>query len=211
MNELLKIYDKLLQHYGTQAWWQSETKDEVIIGAILTQNTNWKNVVKAIDNLKEYSLCSLAAIEDVETEKLALLIKPSGYYNVKATRLQHVSRALNDVDLDEMPLKEAREYLLNIKGVGNETADSILLYAYRKPAFVIDAYTIRLIDRLYPENKMKKYDEYKAYFEQQLPQEVLLFDEFHALIVRHGKIYCRKRALCDGCPLIDICSSFQRG
>lgn len=197
---LYRIYELLLKQYGPQNWWPGESFDEVIIGAVLTQNTNWQNVVRAIENLKAENLCSLAALKRADKDYLALLIRPSGYYNVKSERLIDIAGLLDGKDIAAMDdVAAVREFLLSIKGIGEETADSIMLYAYGLPAFVIDAYTRRFIDRLRPDNNLQSYKDYQDYFTGQLPRQTYLYNEYHALIVRHCKLFCRKQPQCSKC------------
>ncbi|MGC8677780.1 MAG: endonuclease III domain-containing protein [Hydrogenobaculum sp.] len=202
---LIDLYQILLSSFGYQNWWPIDTdyhkthntdpKDEIIIGAILTQNTNWNNVEKALENLKNNKLLSLKAIKHVDIELLKELIRPSGFFQRKAKILKEVS------NLEESP---TREILLNIKGIGKETADSILLYAYNKPYFVIDMYTKRLLDRLF-DITFKEYDHYASFITSQIPQDIDIYKEYHALIVEHAKRYCRKTPNCGECILKDMC------
>jgi len=207
MNDLLYIYEQLLKYYGNQYWWPAENSDEVIIGAILTQNTNWSNVNKALDNLKQKNLCSLKKITRQSLDELVPLIRPAGYYNVKAVRLKNVAAELQDWTPESLSLEKARAFLLSIKGIGNETADSILLYAYQIPIFVVDAYTVRLFGRLKRVPTDKKYEYYQDYFMNALPSSHSLFNEYHALIVKHCKTFCRKKPLCRDCILNEFCLS----
>jgi len=210
--DLKGLYELLYDSWGEQHWWPAESRDEIIIGAILTQNTNWNNVVKALNALKSENLCSLTAIRKPETAKIAKLIRPSGYYNVKAERLKVLVSVIIEKNYEKMTLQDARKSLLAVKGVGNETADSILLYAFNKPIFVIDAYTIRILQRIYPKLECKNYNDYQELFHRNLPPDYLLFNEFHALLVKLGKTLCRKsKPHCQECPLaseIDNANSF---
>ncbi len=212
-NPLLQIYDILLKAFGPQHWWPGDTPIEVVVGAILTQNTNWTNVEKAIRNLKAAGLLDAPsrwgahALRRVPIEKLAELIRPAGYYNVKAQRLKSFFGWLDaryGGDLDRMFARHTsalRAELLEVRGVGPETADSMLLYAGQKLSFVVDAYTYRIFCRhqLIPADTT--YDEIKEFFESRLPQDVQLYNEYHALIVAVGKRYCKPKPLCDPCPL----------
>ena len=210
--ELLEeIYRRLLDHYGPQGWWPGETQEEVAIGAILTQNTNWNNVARAIANLKGAGALSLRAVASMETLRLASLIRPAGYFNVKARRLQGFARTLLDrfpgglPELFSLGLEGAREFLLSIKGIGPETADSILLYAGDLPTFVVDAYTIRVLGRHSIIDDPQDYSQVRELFMDHLPRDVALFNEFHALFVAVGKERCKKgRPRCRGCPLESI-------
>ena len=211
--KLLKIFDILLQRYGPLAWWPAETPFEVCVGAILTQNTNWGNVEKAIGNLKREGLLSAAALRDVPVARLAEVIRPAGYYNVKSVRLKELVAWLFEkyegslVRMFAGDWRILREELLKVKGIGRETADSMLLYAGGKPSFVVDAYTKRLFAGLgmIPENA--EYEEVRALFMQHLPADAALFNEYHALIVQHGKEHCRKTPRCRGCDLHFLCFS----
>jgi len=204
---LQAIYDKLFAFYGPQHWWPGETPFEVAVGAILTQNTNWANVEKAIHNLKKHGVLSSQAIHGLPVDRLAALIRPSGYYNIKANRL----RAFIDYFADNYKgsmarMKKAndktlREELLALKGVGQETADSILLYALDKPIFVIDAYTKRILSRHGIMETSASYEAYQQLFHNTFDKDVTLFNEYHALLVRVGKDYCKPEPKCAGCPL----------
>lgn len=211
MKILYEIYEKLLKHFGPQHWWPAKSPFEVIIGAILTQNTNWVNVEKAINNLKSAGILTPEKLYKIDTNKLAELIKPAGYFNIKSIRLKNFIKWLMETyqgNLKEMFAQEKsilREELLRIRGIGPETADSILLYAAKKPSFVVDTYTYRILVRhnLIPEEST--YDQIKSFFEDNLPEDVKLFNEYHALLVKLGKEYCKKtRPLCDPCPLKGI-------
>lgn len=204
---LRKYHDALLRHYGPQRWWPGETPFEVMVGAILTQNTAWTNVEKAIANLKTYGLLDPHRLNETDAGTLALAIKPAGYFNVKARRLKSyvewfVRRFDGDPErMKRVPLATLREELLEVKGVGPETADSILLYALGLPSFVVDAYTYRVLSRHGLVSEETSYDEMKELFERDLPPKAALYNEFHALIVAVGKDSCRKTARCDECPL----------
>ncbi len=203
-DKLLDIYDKLLERYSNQHWWPAATKEEVVIGAILTQNTSWANVEKAIENLKQQGICSFAGICNIDTEQLKTFIKPAGFFNQKAEYLKNTAvfflenGSING--LKKQDTKTLREKLLKIKGIGKETADSILLYALDKPVFVVDAYTKRLIKR-HNLSKNTDYDSIQRLFEENLEKDTALFNEFHALIVRNAKEFCTKKPQCRGCPL----------
>ena len=207
---ILKFYQKLYRHFGPQHWWPGETPFEVMVGAILTQNTAWKNVERAIENLKRENALSPEEINKMNIEKLAQLIKPSGFYNLKAKRLKSfIERFMEDFngDIQEMKKLEKhtlREWLLSIPGIGRETADSIILYAIEKPIFVVDAYTRRILSRHGFIKGDEDYDEIQEIFHRNLPHDTGLFNEYHALIVRLGKEYCKKQnPLCETCPLKD--------
>ena len=214
---LEKIYRILRKKFGPQHWWPAKTPFEVIVGAILTQNTNWGNVKKAIRNLKKQNVLFPQALKDIPVENLAALIKPAGYFNVKAKRLKNFIRFFfekYDGDLKKMeqePLEALRVKLLTVNGIGPETADSILLYALNKPIFVVDAYTKRIFCRnnLIAENSV--YHDIQKMFMSRLENYTRLFNEYHALIVRLGKDHCRPRPLCESCPLNKECPKFMGG
>lgn len=209
-DQLLRIYKHLYQIFGPQGWWPAETPFEVAVGAILTQNTNWRNVARAIENLKGADLLTPATLQALPTPTLAQLIRPAGYYNVKAQRLKNFVAFLwqaydgSMAALAAADWPQVREELLQIKGIGPETADSILLYALEKPVFVVDAYTHRILSRHELAPETCTYDELQAQFHTALPPEVPLFQEYHALLVRLGKNFCRPRAKCQGCPLASL-------
>ena len=205
------VYDRLLAAYGQQHWWPADEPFEVIVGAILTQSTAWTNVEKAISNLKAANILNPQSLNDIPSEELARLIRPSGYYNAKALKLKAFARQLcsrYDGDLGELFALNAsalRRELLSIHGIGEETADSIILYAARQPVFVIDAYTRRIIDRLGIAPAKGGYAAYQAVFAGNLPADENLYNEYHALLVRHGKSVCRKHPRCSDCCLRPIC------
>lgn len=208
---LHNIYYRLLKHYGPQYWWPGDSPFEVIVGAILTQSAAWQNVEKAITNLKNCGMMSPSALRDISTDKLAKLIHPTGYYNAKALKLTAFVRWLgascgDDLNkLFTLDIDTLRRQLLDVYGIGPETADSILLYAGSKPVFVIDAYTRRIISRLGLTPEKDNYDTYQKLFIRQVPQDIGLFNEYHALLVRHGKDACRKQPMCGDCCLREIC------
>lgn len=196
--------------FGPRQWWPGETPFEVVIGAILTQNTNWSNVEKAIKNLKTAGKLSPEGIYELSVTELAELIRPSGFFNVKAKRVKAFINWLfsrykgNLSKMFAQDLQALRGELLSVKGIGPETADSILLYAGNMPTFVVDAYTHRIFSRheLIPEEST--YDEMKSFFEENLPEDVQLFNEYHALLVNIGKTFCKTKKVCEPCPLKDI-------
>lgn len=204
---LLKIHTTLLKEFGPQKWWPADSPFEVMVGAVLTQNTNWNNVSLAIANLKKKSLLTPKGIVSADKRKLMAAIRPSGFYNQKAAYLKGFNRYILerfDGDLRKIFQAETsalRNELLDIRGLGPETADSILLYACNKPVFVIDAYTRRIFGRHGVQIKDSDYSGWQKYFESQLPRDVKLFNEYHALIVRLAKERCRKKPDCQGCPL----------
>lgn len=206
---LLEIYDILLGRYGPRQWWPAETPYEMMVGAILTQNTAWRNVEKAILNLGDR--LSPQFIASVSQDELAAIIKSCGYFNQKARHLQHLTGWFEGYGYDIERVREVedgllRRELLAVKGVGPETADSILLYALDKPFFVIDTYTRRLLERLGWEIPVR-YDQLRSEVEAVLPRDIYVYGEFHALIVEHSKHHCRKSPLCAGCPLDHVCRS----
>jgi endonuclease-3 related protein len=199
-----KLFEQLKSHYGPQHWWPAETSFEVIVGAVLTQNTNWKNVEKAIDNLKKDNVLSPEKVLEKSSGRLKKLIRPSGFYNAKESTLRRLTMFVYNNNIKRMPTEKLRKKLIEIKGVGPETADSILLYAYRRPVFVIDAYTKRLIKRLRLTDK-KTYSELQDFFQSSLPEDTDLYAEFHALIVEHCKSICKKVPQCENCFMKDDC------
>ncbi|MBN2017663.1 MAG: endonuclease III domain-containing protein [Candidatus Cloacimonetes bacterium] len=206
--ELNQIYDLLLDRYGPQYWWPGKTRDEIIIGAILTQNTNWKNVEKAINSLKSENLLALYSIEHSSLDLISKCIRSSGYYNQKAKRLKSIAHYFNQYGYQvfiEKSITNFRSELLSINGIGHETADSILLYAFDKPIFVIDAYTKRIFHRLGFLPKSPSYDDVQRFFMNNIQKDVKLFNEYHALIVRHAKECCQKIPQCSNCVLLNSC------
>jgi len=209
---LTGTYDRLFDRYGPQHWWPGETPFEVIIGAILTQSTTWTNVEKAIANIKAANTLDPVSLNEIATEKLAMLIRPSGYYNAKAAKLKAFVKRLNREyggslgRLFELDTSDLRKELLSIHGIGPETADSILLYATHRPVFVIDAYTKRIIRRLGLAPASDSYEAFQQLFMERLPHDERMFNEYHALLVRHGKDVCRKTPRCEGCCLAQACT-----
>lgn len=209
MNDKLNsTYEKLYSHFGSQHWWPGKTAFEVTVGAILTQNTNWQNVEKAIDNLKNHKLLNPQALHKLPQPKLASLIRPAGYYNIKAKRLKHFLEFLFKTysgslkKMSRQNLEILRQQLLLVNGIGPETADSILLYALSKPMFVVDAYTKRILLRHKLIRRDTSYDEIQNLFMGNLKTNVKLFNEYHALLVKLGKEYCLKnKPQCQICPL----------
>ena len=219
MANLMKIYNILYSHFGPQGWWPAHSKGEkrkfeICIGAILTQNTAWANVEKAIINLKNHELLDMGKIRSADEKKLAGLIKSSGYYNQKAKRLKRFASFVykKHGSLRKFFLQDAeklRQELLQLNGIGPETADSIMLYSAEKPVFVIDAYTKRIFHRLGICRENVSYDDLQKIFMESLPPSTRLFNEYHALIVEHAKSYCRKRPLCGKCVLSGKCASYR--
>ncbi len=217
--QLLNIYHLMLERYGPQHWWPGETPFEVMVGAILTQSAAWVNVEKAINNLKAARALSPAAIRQMPQDELANLIHSSGYFNAKVRKLKAMVQWLGDNfadDPDHMSAWdkiELRESLLSVHGIGEETADSIILYAANKPIFVIDAYTRRILERLgacpvphtVAQGHGRSYATFQSLFMDNLPLDTTMFNEYHALFVRHGKDTCRKKPLCPQCYLRSIC------
>lgn len=206
-NHFLEIYNALFKYFGPQDWWPGETPFEVIIGAILTQNTSWDNVKKAIASLKKSRKFTPEGLFKLPPGELALLIKSSGYFNIKAKRLKNFLSFLFDDyegDLGRL-LKEdgniLRHKLLNVNGIGPETADSILLYAAEYPVFVVDAYTKRIFSRHGYVPSDATYHQIQELFTEALPGDTQLYNEYHALIVRVGKELCRKTPRCNFCPI----------
>jgi len=224
----LQLCKKMLSHYSYQNWWPvtekgeflptykkrgslaERQKFEICAGAILTQNTDWKNVMKALENLNRAKMLNCEKIASAKQAGIAKLVKPSGYYNQKAKKLilfaKYVKKnySCSVSKMFEKPLAELREELLSLHGIGPETADGIILYAAGKPSFVADAYTRRFVERFFAQTKTD-YVEVKAFFESQLPADARLFNEFHALFVEHGKRSCRKKPNCAECFLKKEC------
>jgi endonuclease III related protein len=206
--EMRDYYDALFAAYGPQGWWPGRTRFEVIAGAILVQNTSWKNAALAIANLRQEKLLSAAAIESVEFGRLARLVRPSGYFRQKAKKLKAFVAFLRDeyqgslTRMFRAPTEVLREQLLGVHGIGPETADGILLYAGEHPVFVVDAYARRMLERHGLVAGGKSYEELRTLFESRLPRDAGLYNEFHALIVHVGKTFCRAReARCGECAL----------
>ena len=206
-DRLNEIYELLLEAYGPQHWWPAESPLEVLVGAVLTQNTNWQGVEKAMASLKLHNLLNPHKLQAIPTEDLARLIKPAGYYNLKARRLKNLIAFVTEAysgDLETMGQAETgqlRKELLAVNGVGPETADSILLYALQKPVFVVDTYTYRVMNRHGLVGEQVSYDELQGLFTQHLPLDKTLFNQYHALLVRVGKLHCQRKPRCQGCPL----------
>jgi len=211
-----QIYQRLFRTYGPQHWWPGETPFEIMIGAVLTQNTSWSNVERALANLKQHGALADDVILAMPHKRLAHLLTPVGYFNVKATRLknfcrwhrQHASLAA----LRKTGTHELRRMLLSINGVGPETADDMLLYAFDRPVFVIDAYTRRLFTRLGYLGGDEGYETLRRWFETKLTRvndKVGVFNEYHALIVHHAKYYCRSKPRCAECCLKNHCNYYS--
>ena len=234
--EVYKIYKTLYDYYGTQNWWPADSEFEVIVGAVLTQNTAWRNVEKAINNLKAKNILNLRKLAKLPTSKLSQLIRPSGFYRVKTKRLKSlldflITEYSGDLEkLKKQKLSLLRQQLLQVHGIGEETADSILLYALKKPVFVVDAYTKRIFSRhnyfnTNPAPIFKRhltnisplvdfvrtrrnrgganisYSAIQEFFTRNLPKSILIYQEYHALLVKLAKDYCRTKAICLNCPI----------
>lgn len=216
MKSILKnMYHAMHKQLGQQHWWPGDTPVEVAIGAILTQNTNWNNVEKAIDVLKQHELLDINKINNIKEDKLAQFIRPTGYYNVKAKRLKNFTAYLVDKykavieNMQTEDTEKLRTELLSIKGIGQETADSILLYALNRPVFVIDSYTKRILSRHNILSLKHSYEEFQTLFHESVKKDVKTYNEYHALLVNIGKNFCKTNSpKCNNnvaCPL----SSFQ--
>ena len=210
MPPLLEVYDRLLDAFGPQHWWPGESPFEVMVGAILVQNTAWRNVATAIENLRDEGLLEPQRLYELPARELQSLIRPAGYFRLKAERLRNLLRLVveeyegNEATLLALDSQALREKLLSVKGVGPETADSIVLYAAEQPKFVVDAYTFRVLARHGWIGYGADYYEMQDLFELHLPQDVALYNEYHALLVRVGHMYCRKRPKCEACPLCEL-------
>jgi len=208
---LQNIYHQLMARYGPQHWWPAQEPFEVIVGAILTQSAAWGNVEKAIANLKAAKALSPNTLRQLPLTEVATLIRPCGYYNAKALKLKSFAHWLGEYYNDNLSelfannIDPLRQQLLSIHGIGQETADSIILYAANKPIFVIDAYTRRIINRISLAPDSNSYTAYQALFMDNLPTDTRLFNEYHALLVRLAKDVCRKHPLCQRCCLNNIC------
>ncbi len=203
----MEMYEAMRGHFGHLNWWPGQTALEVCVGAVLTQNTNWANVEKALANLKAANAMSVKALYEMPLPRLAELIKPAGYYNIKAKRLRNFIAAVYKGFGDDLAafldrsVSTLREALLAVNGIGRETADSMILYAAHKPTFVVDAYTYRILLRHFLIAREDDYEAIKSLMESSLPAEVELYNDYHAQLVMVGKTYCRPVARCTGCPL----------
>ena len=206
------LFLKLYEYHGPQHWWPADTPVEVMLGAVLTQNTAWTNVEKAIHNLKQLTELDCESILSLPPEMLAEAIRPSGYFNLKAKRLRNLCRFLqSNPDLEQLDDQALRSGLLSVHGIGPETADDILLYAFQRPVFVIDAYTRRLLGRLGLIDARTPYEPLRKTIEQALEPDTQRFNEYHALIVIHAKSICQTRPLCGKCPLEKQCDFATSG
>ncbi len=206
-NQLMQMYQSLLDQYGPRHWWPGDSPFEVMVGAVLTQNTNWTNVEKALERLKNAECLSADKMNRLTHDQLADLIRPAGYFNIKAKRLKNLLSWFCDqydgqmAALENHSVSRLREELLEINGIGRETADSIILYAFNKPSFVVDTYTHRIFTRHGLIAQDDGYEEIKDFFERHLEEDLHLYNEYHALIVEVGKHHCKPKPKCDGCPL----------
>lgn len=225
---MLATYEQLYSHYGRQHWWPAETAFEIMVGAILTQNTAWTNVEQAIVNLKQHGMLDAQRLLRAPDVRLGDWLRPSGYFNLKARRLKNFCRWYTENGgyeaLNRLETNELRHELFSVNGVGPETADDILLYAFNRPVFVIDAYTRRIFTRLGIVDNGLSYEALRSLFEQSLYRSlsqrnksgrihqarlVRIFNEYHALIVMHGKDICRPRPLCQNCCLTQRCKRYK--
>ncbi len=201
------IYRLLRKQFGHRDWWPGETPLEVIVGAILTQNTAWKNVEKAIGKLKEEKLLSIPRLREIDEQILAGCLRSSGYYNQKAKKIKAFIAFLDEnyhgslSQMKKAPLERLRHELLQVHGIGPETADSILLYALEKPIFVIDAYTRRIFTRHFYFSSEPSYAQAQDFFQAHCPEDIALYNDYHAQIVACGNRYCKPTPRCEGCPL----------
>ncbi len=209
-DQLNEIYQLLFDSFGPQHWWPGQTQFEIITGAILTQNTNWANVEKAIANLKSADCLTPEKLYHLDVSELAEFIRPAGYYNIKTKRLKNFINWLFDnydgrpTNLENVDTGQLRAELLAINGIGYETADSILLYAFERPVFVVDAYTARIAFRHQLIEPDANYEQLRELFQSNLPEDTQLFNEYHALLVKVGKEFCKPKARCPGCPLEEL-------
>jgi endonuclease-3 related protein len=214
-SDVRELYDRLFAVYGPQNWWPGDGPFDVIVGAILTQNTNWTNVEKALESLRNGGVWSFGTIERTDRDQLGELIRSSGYFNQKARKLHEFAALVNNDfhgELDGLlilPMVELRTRLLGIWGIGEETADDIILYAAGKPSYVIDTYTRRIVDRLGWHVGGNRYVDYQSLFTERLPDEAPLFNEFHALLDEHAAGVCRPTPKCEECCLREICATGQ--
>jgi endonuclease-3 related protein len=214
---LLSLFRLLYDAYGPQDWWPGDGALEVVVGAILTQRTSWTNAERALDRLRHGGALSLSSLRSASSDVIEEAVRPAGCYREKAKKLKRLAEAVEDRtggDLSAflaLPMDELRRELLAIHGIGPETADAILLYATERPSFVVDAYTMRLFERLGGLEGDESYDAVRDAFMRELPHDVTLFNEFHALIVRHGKTHCRVVPACAGCPTGTVCAHVRGG
>jgi len=208
MNKIYRIYRKLLDSFGYQNWWpvhrETDRFLEISVGAILTQNTNWSNVEKAIKNLMKENALNWEVLLNIDIQELKQLIKPAGFYNQKAVYIKNFVKTTY-----KKPKKAiTRGFLLSIKGIGEETADCILLYGMDKPHFVVDAYTKRVFHRTgITDSEKISYKKLQTLIEKSIPEDLTVYKEYHALIVELAKTHCRKKPVCDGCPIKNLCNT----
>lgn len=206
-DRLLRIFELLLARFGPRHWWPGDTPLEIMVGAILTQNTAWRNVERAIDNMKAADLMDITRIHEISEKELANIIKPSGFFNIKSRRLKTFMAFLMDEyggrieSLEFVTQETLRHQFLSLSGIGPETADSILLYALERPVFVVDAYTKRFLKLHRISDGEEDYHKVQEFFTSNLPSDTALFNEFHALIVRLCQTHCKKTPHCVGCAL----------
>jgi endonuclease-3 related protein len=216
-SRLLNIFDLLLHAFGSRHWWPGDSPLEIAVGAILTQNTAWKNVEKAITNMKDTGMLDVRKLRASDPVRLAEIIRPAGFYRVKTTRLKSfvdfLGREYGGLveNMKDTPTSDLRGQLLGIHGIGPETADSILLYALGRPVFVVDAYTVRFLRNHGIYEGTATYDDAQSLFMRYLPPDTYLFNEFHALIVYLCQNFCKKTPVCAPCPLDGDRESRQRG
>ena len=214
---LTDIYRRLLTAYGPRHWWPADTALEVIVGAVLTQNTNWRAVEKAIVRIKDQGLLSIPALHQTPVDELSHLVRPAGYFRLKARRLKNLIDLLageysGDLErMGQLPTGQLRDKLLAVNGIGPETADSILLYAFHRPVFVVDAYTLRVMSRHRLILPKAAYGELQGLFMEHLPPDEAIFNEYHALLVQVGKRHCRRTPSCPRCPLEPLLTSRPPG
>lgn len=203
------IYQRLLQYYGPQSWWPARHTFEVIVGAVLTQNTAWHNVELALGRLRKHDLLNWPSLLDIPVDELQEMIRSAGFYCRKAACIQSICRCIKDEqgieNFKQYDYQEIRQKLLSVNGIGQETADAILLYAFDKPVFVIDKYTHRIFCRLTGEDRPFNYNDLQESYVSHLTEDVAVFQEYHALIVAHAKQHCRHKPDCETCPLNDAC------
>lgn len=211
--DFLEVYERLYASIGDLGWWPAETRDEVVVGAILTQNTSWKNVEKSLSVLREEGALNLKTISTLEPEYLSGLIRSSGFHNQKASRLIDLSKRILERYGSIERMKREKEsvsadFLRNIKGVGRETLDSLLVYALDKPVFVVDKYTERIFSRLGLLSEKYEMEDFRSDVKESFGSDVGKLKNFHGMIVQLAKDHCRKKPLCEGCPLSEICGYY---
>ncbi len=206
MASVMEVYEALMDHFGPQEWWPAESTFEMLVGAILTQNVSWRNVEVALENLKNHGVLDPERMQGMEQRELEILIRPTGFYRQKAERLKALSQAVLEQGgvVSFLKQEDLRNKLLGIKGIGPETADSMILYGAGEPTFVVDAYTTRITARVF--GVEADYHTIKAFFEEDLPRDPVIYGEYHALLVVLGKRHCKKsKPVCEGCPICHLC------